>query len=113
MGLMAFGPTRNLAGRVLPKPGEGPSPAAQLAGSFDLRFTGTTATGDRIRTRVTGDRDPGYGATGRMLGEAAVGLLDVGGDEVGGGFWTPSTALGDRLVERLEAHAGMRFDVLD
>ena len=113
MGLMAFGPTRNLAGRVLPKPGEGPSPAAQLAGSFDLRFTGTTATGDRIRTRVTGDRDPGYGATGRMLGEAAVGLLDVGGDEVAGGFWTPSTALGDRLVERLEAHAGMRFDVLD
>ncbi len=113
MGLMAFGPTRNLAGRVLPKPGEGPSPTAQLAGSFDLRFTGTTATGDRIRTRVTGDRDPGYGATGRMLGEAAVGLLDVGGDEVAGGFWTPSTALGDRLVERLEAHAGMRFDVLD
>lgn len=113
MGLMAFGPTRNLAGRVLPKPGEGPSPAAQLAGSFDIRFIGTTATGDGIRTRVTGDRDPGYGATGHMLGEAAVGLLDVGDDEVAGGFWTPSTALGDRLVERLEAHAGMRFDVLD
>ena len=48
-----------------------------------------------------------------MLGEAAVGLLDLDRDEVGGGFWTPSTALGDRLVERLEAHAGIRFDVLD
>jgi short subunit dehydrogenase-like uncharacterized protein len=112
MGVMAFGPTRNLAGRVLPKPGEGPSPEAQRAGSFDLRFTGVTADGDRITTRVTGDRDPGYGATGRMLGEAAVGLLDVDHDEVGGGFWTPATALGDRLVERLEAHAGMRFDVV-
>jgi short subunit dehydrogenase-like uncharacterized protein len=112
MGLMAFGPTRRLAGRVLPAPGEGPSPAAQIAGGFDIRFTGTTSGGDRIVTQVTGDRDPGYGATARMLGEAAVGLLDVDGDEVAGGFWTPSTALGDRLVERLEAHAGMRFDVI-
>lgn len=112
MGVMAFGPTRNLAGKVLPKPGEGPSPKAQRAGSFDVRFQGVTAGGDRITTRVTGDRDPGYGATGRMLGEAAVGLLDVDHDEVAGGFWTPATALGDRLVERLEAHAGMRFDVV-
>ena len=113
MGMLAFGPTRDLARRVLPKPGEGPSPQAQLGGSFDIRFSGTTAAGDRIHTQVTGDRDPGYGATARMLGEAAVALLGLGRDEVGGGFWTPSTALGDRLVERLEAHAGMRFDVID
>ncbi len=112
MGMVAFGPTRDLARRVLPKPGEGPSPDAQLAGSFDLRFSGVTAAGDRIHTKVTGDRDPGYGATARMLGEAAVALLDIDHDEVGGGFWTPSTAFGDRLLERLEAHAGMSFDVL-
>ncbi|MEZ5180098.1 MAG: hypothetical protein R2746_17930 [Acidimicrobiales bacterium] len=78
-----------------------------------MRFFGTTAAGDRIRTRVTGDRDPGYGCTARMLGEAAGALAALGDDELGGGFWTPATALGDRLVERLEAHAGMRFDVLD
>ena len=46
-----------------------------------------------------------------MLGEAAVALVDLPDDELGGGFWTPSTALGDRLVERLEAHAGLRFTV--
>jgi short subunit dehydrogenase-like uncharacterized protein len=98
---------------VLPKPGDGPSPAAQAAGHFDLRFFGATAGGDHLRTRVTGDRDPGYGCTARMLGEAAAALAALGSAEVAGGFWTPSTALGDRLVERLEAHAGMRFDVLD
>ena len=61
---------------------------------------------------MTGDRDPGYGSTAKMLGEAAVALLDLPRDEVGGGFWTPAAAFGDRLVERLEAHAGLRFTVL-
>jgi len=112
MGLAAMGPTRKLLNRVLPKPGSGPSPKAQESGYFDLRFFGTTADGRSIRTQVTGDRDPGYGSTARMLGEAAVALVDLSRDEVGGGFWTPATAFGDRLVERLEAHAGLRFNML-
>ena len=110
MGALAFGPTRNLAKRFLPKPGDGPDPDAQMAGFFDLRFLGTTASGKQARTRVTGDRDPGYGATARMLGETAVALLDLPRDERGGGFWTPAAALGERLLEVLEAHAGMRFE---
>jgi short subunit dehydrogenase-like uncharacterized protein len=114
MGLAALGPTRRALQRfVLPKPGEGPSPEAQEKGSFDLRFFGTTADGRTIRTRVTGDRDPGYSGTARMLAEAATALIELDADEVGGGFWTPATAFGDRLVERLEDHAGIRFDVLD
>jgi short subunit dehydrogenase-like uncharacterized protein len=114
MGLAALGPTRRALQRfVLPKPGEGPSPEAQEKGSFDLRFFGTTADGRTIRTRVTGDRDPGYSGTARMLAEAATALVELDADEVGGGFWTPATAFGDRLVERLEDHAGIRFDVLD
>jgi short subunit dehydrogenase-like uncharacterized protein len=111
MGLTALGPTRRLVAKVVPKPGQGPSPSAQASGSFDIRFAGTTADGRTIATRVTGDRDPGYGSTAKMLGEAAVALRDLPRDEVAGGFWTPSTALGDRLVERLEAHAGLRFTV--
>jgi len=111
LGLSALGPTRKLLGKVVPKPGSGPSPEAQRSGYFDIRFTGTTATGQRIETRVTGDRDPGYGSTAKMLGETAVALGELPHDEVPGGFWTPSTALGDRLVERLEAHAGLRFSV--
>ena len=111
VGLGALGPTRSLLARVLPKPGEGPSPEAQQRGSFDVRFTGTTADGRTIETQVTGDRDPGYGSTAKMLGETAVAFLDLDRAEVGGGFWTTATAFGDRLVERLEAHAGLRFTV--
>jgi short subunit dehydrogenase-like uncharacterized protein len=97
---------------VLPKPGEGPSPEAQRKGFFDLRFIGTTAGGRQIRTKVTGDRDPGYGSTGKMLGQAAACLaLDVGKDDSPGGFWTPATIFGDRLIERLTAHSGLTFDV--
>lgn len=112
LGLTALGPTRRLVAKVVPKPGEGPSPEAQERGRFDLRFAGTTTSGATIDARVTGDRDPGYGSTAKMLGEAAVTLRSLPRDEVAGGFWTPSTALGERLLEALEAHAGLEFSVL-
>jgi short subunit dehydrogenase-like uncharacterized protein len=111
-GAAAFGPTRKLLGKVIPKPGAGPSEAKQQAGYFDLRFVGRTASGQEIRTKVTGDADPGYGSTAKMLGESAVAFLDLDSTQVGGGFWTPASAFGDALVERLEAHAGVRFDVI-
>jgi short subunit dehydrogenase-like uncharacterized protein len=108
----AWRPTRAALERfVLPAPGEGPSPAAQARGFFDLRFFGRTAGGRQVRVKVTGDRDPGYGSTAKMLGEAAMCLaFDVPRETVGGGFWTPATILGDRLLTRLEAHAGLRFE---
>jgi short subunit dehydrogenase-like uncharacterized protein len=99
---------------VLPKPGEGPSPEAQRKGFFDLRFVGTTADGRQIRTKVTGDRDPGYGSTGKMLGQAAACLaFDVGKAATHGGFWTPATIFGDRLIQRLTAHSGLTFDLVN
>jgi short subunit dehydrogenase-like uncharacterized protein len=99
---------------VLPAPGEGPSPAAQLNGGFDLRFHGRTQRGDVLRTRVTGDRDPGYGSTAKMLGQAAACLAsDVSKKQIAGGFWTPAAAFGDRIVGRLQAHSGLTFEVLD
>ncbi|MCO1370210.1 saccharopine dehydrogenase NADP-binding domain-containing protein [Burkholderia multivorans] len=101
---------------LLPKPGEGPSLAAQRAGCFDLRFFGHASGGRIVRLKVTGDRDPGYGSTGKMLGQAAICLaLDcrAGSDRTrGGGFWTPATMFGERLVERLVRHAGLRFDAI-
>jgi short subunit dehydrogenase-like uncharacterized protein len=107
----ALGPTRAVLQRLLPAPGEGPSPEAQARGFFDLRFFGRTASGCSVRVKVTGDRDPGYGSTAKMLGEAAMCLaFDVPRDTVAGGFWTPATIFGDRLVARLEAHAGLRFE---
>jgi short subunit dehydrogenase-like uncharacterized protein len=110
----AIGPVRAALERfVLPKPGEGPSPEAQRKGFFDLRFVGTTADGRQIRTKVTGDRDPGYGSTGKMLGQAAACLaFDVDKAATLGGFWTPATIFGDRLIQRLTAHSGLTFELV-
>lgn len=110
----AVGPLRAALEKfVLPAPGEGPSPEAQLKGGFDLRFHGRTAAGQVLRTRVTGDRDPGYGSTAKMLGQAAACLAqDVPKKSVPGGFWTPASIFGDRLVERLRADAGLTFELL-
>ncbi|MGB0801170.1 MAG: saccharopine dehydrogenase, partial [Ilumatobacteraceae bacterium] len=116
MGLAALGPARGLLTKMLPKPGEGPSPEQQESGFFDLRFFGTTAGGGTITTKVTGDRDPGYGSTAKMLAESATTLLATDRDETTGtpgGFWTPATAMGDRLIEALVEHAGLTFEVLE
>ena len=98
---------------VLPAPGEGPSPESQKKGFFDLRFLGKTADGRTIRAKVAGDADPGYLSTSKMLGQAAACLAALDKPEKPGGFWTPATCFGDRLVEALKAHAGLTFEVLD
>ena len=59
---------------------------------------------------VSGDRDPGYGSTSKMITEAAVCLLQDRLDTPGG-IWTPAAAMGQRLIDRLQAHAGLRFAV--
>lgn len=114
LGLAAFGPTRKLLEKfVLPKPGEGPSPEAQENGYYDIRFYGTTAAGESINAKVTGDKDPGYGSTAKMLGESALCLLrDVDRSKTGGGFFTPASAMGDALIERLRKNAGLTFDII-
>ncbi len=111
----SFGPTRALLKkRFLPAPGEGPSREQREAGFFRLLFDGRNGDGASIRVRVSGDRDPGYGATARMLGEAAVCLAkEVPADALQGGFWTPSTAMAEPLLARLLEHAGLSFEVLE
>jgi short subunit dehydrogenase-like uncharacterized protein len=98
---------------VVPAPGEGPSPQAQEKGFYDLRFLGTTDDGKQVRIKVTGDRDPGYGSTGKMLGQAAACLAqDISKTRKAGGFWTPASIFGDKLIDRLQAHAGLQFEVI-
>lgn len=97
---------------VLPKPGEGPSPEAQLAGYFDLSLLGKNEDGKILKVRVTGDRDPGYGCTAKMLAQASLCLaFDITQEQCNGGFWTPATAMGDQLTDRLTQHAGMTFTI--
>lgn len=110
----SVGPTKKLMNRFfLPQPGDGPNEAQREAGSFDLRLFGRAPNGKVIRGRVTADRDPGYGATCKMLGESAVCLAkDADKLAVGGGFWTPASAMGEHLIARLKANAGMDFELL-
>lgn len=109
----SLGPIRRtLEERVLPKPGEGPSPEQQESGFFDIRFFGRTDNGEEIQTKVTGDRDPGYGSTAKMLGEAAIALAKADPADLPGGFWTPATAFGPTLIQRLQTYAGLRFSIV-
>jgi len=112
VGLTAIAPTRRFLQRfVLPAPGEGPSPESQAKGFYDLRFLGLLDDGRVIRAKITGDADPGYGSTSKMLGQAAVCLARR--DKGEGGFWTPATLFGDTLIEALQKHAGLSFVLLD
>lgn len=109
---LAVPPLRALAKRFLPAPGEGPSAEQREKGFFDIYLYGVHPH-DRdndLIARVTGDRDPGYGSTSKMLAEAAVCLSR---DELDceGGFWTPASAMGDTLIERLVDSAGLTFTV--
>ena len=109
----SFAPTRKFLQRfVLPKPGEGPSPELQKDGFFNLLQIGKLPDGQVLRARITGDQDPGYGSTSKMLSESAVCLAK---DEilVGGGVWTPAAAIGAPLIKRLRENAGLTFDVVD
>ena len=114
-GSMVLDPIRNLMNKfVLPKPGEGPSLQDQLNGFFDIQLMGKNARGDKLTAKVTGDRDPGYGCTAKMLAQAGLCLaFDLAKEDKAGGFWTPSTAMGDLLIERLNNHAGMSFTLVD
>ena len=113
MAATMVSPIRNVLTRfVLPKPGEGPSPKSQANGYFDLRLYGETESGKRLTVKVTGDRDPGYGSTAKMMVAAALTLVNVDRGKTPGGFWTPSTAMGAPLLDALQRDAGLTFDVL-
>jgi len=114
LATLALGPTRKLAQRFLPKPGEGPSREQREAGCYEIYFRGIDRV-DRSRDTVItvgGDLDPGYGSTSKMLGEAAV-CLAQDELEAGGGFWTPASALGGSYLKRLTGKAGMRFETAE
>ncbi len=115
-GMMAlgFGPARTLARRLLPAPGDGPSRRQRENGYWEVFFHGVHPTDNSrdLRLKLSGDMDPGYGSTAKMLGEAALCLaLDV--PATAGGFWTPASAMGSQLQRRLAANAGLQFEFID
>ncbi|MBN9148594.1 MULTISPECIES: trans-acting enoyl reductase family protein [unclassified Nitrobacter] len=93
-----------------PKPGEGPSKEERDSGYYDLLFVGLAPDGRQVKAAVTGDRDPGYGSTSKMIAECAI-CLRRDTPDIAGGFWTPGAAMKDALLKRLVDHAGMTFTI--
>lgn len=92
------------------QPGEGPTKEQRETGNYDVLFVGSNDSGGSVSVGVTGDKDPGYGSTSKMIAESAVCLLQ-NPDLASGGIWTPAAAMGSQLIERLKANAGLTFEV--
>lgn len=109
----AIPPTRRLLQTyVLPASGEGPDRETRESGQWRIVLIGELDDGTTLRGTVTGDGDPATESTSRMLVESALCLAQDADDlRVGGGSWTPAAALGHALVDRLTAHAGIRFEL--
>ena len=91
-----------------PKPGEGPSKEERENGLFDLLYVAIAPDGRMVRAGVTGDRDPGYGSTSKMISECAICLLRDAAD-VPAGFWTPGAAMQHKPINRLQDNAWLTF----
>jgi short subunit dehydrogenase-like uncharacterized protein len=80
-------------------------------GFFKIDLIGESAQGQRLRAIISDTLDAGNGATCKMMCEAALALAE---DEQklpqAAGVIPPSVALGDVLLQRMQA-AGMRVEV--
>ncbi len=92
------------------QPGDGPTQEERENGNYDALFAGQNCEGELMISSVQGDRDPGYGSTSKMLAEAAICLLENPA-LASGGLWTPAAAMGQALIDRLHAHAGLTFQI--
>ena len=105
---------KKIGDNFLPKPGEGPSKDQRENGYFNIMLLAKMNDGSIHKAKITGDKDPGYGSTSKMLGESAVSLAkDQKSLPTTFGCLTASTAMGDALLERLRANAGLTFEVLE
>ncbi|WP_297823103.1 saccharopine dehydrogenase NADP-binding domain-containing protein [uncultured Paraglaciecola sp.] len=87
-----------------PKSGQGPPKWMLTQGAFKVEITAQASDGRSSKAIISGKGDPGYGATSKMLSEVALCLLNDRQQQTsGGGVLTPSTAMGHKLVERLDA----------
>ena len=90
-----------------PEPGDGPSRESRENGNYDVLFC-ADVDGETIKASVSGDMDPGYGSTSKMITESAVCLVKDC-ENLAGGIYTPAASMGKKLIKRLESSAGLTF----
>ena len=99
-----------MGGDNIPQPGEGPSKESREQGNYDVLFFADLEEGS-IGARVTGDMDPGYGSTSKMIAESALCLVQDCSN-LAGGIYTPAPSMGEKLIDRLIKKAGLTFDIV-
>ena len=75
-----------------------------------MLFFVTDTEGHILRVGVKGDVDPRYGSTSKLIDDAAGCPLQAAASPPGC-IWTTLPALGDKLIARLQANAGLTFAV--
>ena len=93
-----------------PEPGEGPSRESIESGNYDVLFCADLDDGSVIHASVKGDLDPGYGSTSKMIAESAICLIKECSN-LDGGIYTPAPSMGENLIARLQANAGIEFNL--
>ena len=100
----AFGPTRAVVDRFLPKPGDGPDEDTRLGGHFRVEVRSRTTSGATYSAVIAAQGDPGYQATSVMLGESALALVhDRDRLPARAGVLTAASGIGSVLADRLRA----------
>lgn len=100
--LMRSSLTRSLLKKVSPAPGEGPSVKTMDGGSFRCTLFGRASDGRTAQGVISDKGDPANRVTVKCLCESALALaLDQLPNRAG--VLTPSTGLGEALVNRLRA----------
>ena len=92
-----------------PEPGDGPSRESRENGNYDVLFC-ADVDDETIKASVSGDMDPGYGSTSKMITESAVCLVKDC-EDLAGGIYTPAASMGKKLIKRLESNAGLTFNL--
>ena len=93
-----------------PEPGKGPSRESIENGNYDVLFCADLDDGSVMHASVKGDLDPGYGSTSKMIAESAICLIQECSN-LEGGIYTPAPSMGENLIARLEANAGIEFNL--
>ena len=102
---------KKIVNSFMPKPGEGPGLEKRKNGFYNLRFYITIDDKNKAFAKVIGDSDPGYGSTSKMLAESALCLaFDKLPENYG--IVTPSFSMGDKLLDRLNHNAGLKFELI-
>lgn len=109
VALSQFSKTKELLLKVK-DPGQGPSEKDREKAWFKVRMI-ASAQGICVWTEIKGG-DPGYGETSKMLAESALCLaFDDSKTPANYGVITPGAAMGEPLIERLQAN-GIEFNVI-